>query len=50
MQQLTKLELAGCEQITDAGFKELAKLQKLTKLNLTYTRNITDEGLYGTLI
>ena len=37
-------------QITDAGLKEVAKLQKLTKLNLTYTRNITDEGLYGTLI
>ena len=49
MVKVTDVLLNGT-QITDAGLKEVAKLQKLTKLNLTYTRNITDEGLYGTLI
>ena len=49
LKKVTSLSLVRT-QITDAGLKEIAKLQKLTKLNLTYTRNITDEGLYGTLI
>ena len=41
--KVTELSL-GNTQITDAGLKELAKLQNLTNTNLGYTQ-ITDAGL-----
>ena len=34
----------GDTKITDAGLKDVAKLQQLTNLNLAYTK-ITDAGL-----
>ena len=32
-------------KITDAGLKELAKLQQLTSLDLRYCKQITDAGV-----
>ena len=43
-QKLSYLELRFCEQITDTGFKELAKLQQLSLLGLSENK-ITDTGL-----
>ena len=42
--KLPKLSLHACKQITDAGLKEVAKLQNLTWLSLNGTQ-ITDAGL-----
>ena len=44
---LEKVTLLGLllEEITDAGLKEVAKLQKLKQLNLTFCNQITDAGL-----
>ena len=42
---LTSLNLAECEDITDAGLAHLAQLHALTSLDLAYCSNITDAGL-----
>ena len=42
--KLPQLSLRACKQITDAGLKEVAKLQNLTWLSLNGTQ-ITDAGL-----
>ena len=41
---LTSLDLYGCDRITDAGVKHLARLTGLTSLDLSWCR-ITDAGL-----
>ena len=43
LEEVTYLEF-GSAQITDAGLKEVAKLEQLSSLSLPYTE-ITDEGL-----
>jgi F-box/leucine-rich repeat protein 2/20 len=43
---LTKLNLAGCNEITDEGIKAVASgCQELTDLNLSGCEKITDEGI-----
>jgi predicted small lipoprotein YifL len=44
LEQVTEIDLGGTE-ITDAGLKEVAKLQQLTSLDLAGCEQITDAGL-----
>jgi Leucine-rich repeat (LRR) protein len=42
--KLQKLDIAGCRNVTDVGFRELSALTDLRELNLSRTK-ITDEGV-----